>query len=180
MDRFLCHHGTKGMVWGRRRYQNKDGSLTEAGKARYRRDAYEKEYLNYDQSKGTFYKSSKKSGRSDLWADPDRYVKEDMERSRKVVDSTRNLTSDVKRSLDMSSKSKKIPKMDLSSMTDQEMRNQINRAMLERQYNDLFNPQKESTGRERVGRVLETAGNVLAVGSSALGIALSIRELRGR
>ena len=30
----LCHHGIKGMKWGVRRYQNKDGSLTPAGKKR--------------------------------------------------------------------------------------------------------------------------------------------------
>lgn len=31
----LTHHGVKGMKWGRRRYQNTDGSLTPAGKKRY-------------------------------------------------------------------------------------------------------------------------------------------------
>jgi hypothetical protein len=31
----LYHHGIKGMKWGVRRYQNKDGSLTNAGKRRY-------------------------------------------------------------------------------------------------------------------------------------------------
>lgn len=31
----LYHHGIKGMKWGVRRYQNKDGSLTNAGKKRY-------------------------------------------------------------------------------------------------------------------------------------------------
>lgn len=31
----FSHYGIKGMKWGRRRYQNKDGSLTKAGKARY-------------------------------------------------------------------------------------------------------------------------------------------------
>ena len=30
----LYHHGVKGMKWGVRRYQNKDGSLTESGKKR--------------------------------------------------------------------------------------------------------------------------------------------------
>lgn len=31
----LYHHGIRGQKWGRRRYQNKDGSLTPAGKKRY-------------------------------------------------------------------------------------------------------------------------------------------------
>lgn len=32
---YLEHHGIKGQKWGVRRYQNSDGTLTEAGKKRY-------------------------------------------------------------------------------------------------------------------------------------------------
>lgn len=35
MSTYLMHHGIKGMKWGVRRYQNDDGTLTAAGKARY-------------------------------------------------------------------------------------------------------------------------------------------------
>lgn len=31
----LCHHGVKGMKWGVRRFQDRDGRLTSAGKKRY-------------------------------------------------------------------------------------------------------------------------------------------------
>jgi hypothetical protein len=175
----LYHHGVRGQKWGVRRYQNEDGSLTNAGQRRYARDAREKEFNEYDNSSGKYYKKSKKNGRTDLEFDAKRYVKEDAERTRRLVDSGRNLSGDLKRAVDTSTKNRKIPKMDLASMTEQEMRSQINRAMLERQYNDIFNPQKESKGREYASRTLETAGNVLAVTSSALGIALAIKELRG-
>lgn len=29
---YLMHHGVKGQKWGVRRFQNEDGSLTDAGK----------------------------------------------------------------------------------------------------------------------------------------------------
>lgn len=34
----LEHHGVKGQKWGVRRFQNKDGSLTSAGRKRYSKD----------------------------------------------------------------------------------------------------------------------------------------------
>lgn len=38
----LYHHGIKGQKWGVRRFQNKNGSLTPAGKERYNDDGIEK------------------------------------------------------------------------------------------------------------------------------------------
>lgn len=42
----LQHHGILGMKWGVRRYQNSDGTLTSAGKRRYRREINEAN-INY-------------------------------------------------------------------------------------------------------------------------------------
>jgi hypothetical protein len=89
------------------------------------------------------------------------------------------MASKLKKLNDDSMRNRKVKPMDLSNMSDKEMRDQINRAMLERQYNDMFNPAKTSKGREYTSQVLETAGTVLAIGSSALGIALAIKELKG-
>lgn len=48
----LYHHGVKGMKWGVRRYQNEDGSLTNAGKKRYTRAELEKQAGNFQASNG--------------------------------------------------------------------------------------------------------------------------------
>lgn len=175
----LYHWGIKGMKWGVRRYQNKDGTLTDAGKKRYDSEA-DKGGYNQTKADGTRFKQTKKGKTEVLKADARRYAKEDDEALRSVVNETRNMTSALKNLNESSIRRTKNsrPQMDLSKMSDKEMRDQINRKLLEKQYNDMFAPQKSTRGREYVNEVLDTAGSVLAVGASALGIAVSIYTLR--
>lgn len=166
----LYHHGVKGMKWGVRRYQNADGSLTKAGQKRYDRD------LESNMKR----KKDKRIPESGL-KDPKRWAREDNERTKGLVDATSRLNNDLKNANreSMNRANKKRQKMDLSNMTDKEMRDQINRAFLEKQYNDMFNPPQVSKGREFATNALEVAGSTLAITSSALGIALAIKELKG-
>lgn len=169
MEYELKHSGVKGMKWGVRRYQNKDGSLTPAGKKRYDRDVRENN-------------AKKKDNRINIdGPDPKRWVKEDTSRAKNVVDSSSSMVRELKNVERNTRPTPKKEKMDLSGMTDQQLRDRINRANLEKQYNEMFGQStaKVSKGREYVSNILETAGTVLGIGSSALAIALAIKELKG-
>ena len=169
----LQHHGIIGMKWGVRRYQNKDGSLTSAGK---RRAASQRTSDMSDEE------LTAKIKRHNLEKAYDKIEKESgknskVEKTKKVLDASSNLVNQAK---SLSKTSQPKPKMDLSSMTDQQLRERINRANLERQYNDLFGSEAAtvSKGKKFVNNTLDVAGTVLAIGSSSLGIALAIKDLK--
>lgn len=174
----LTHHGIKGQKWGVRRFQNRDGSYTEAGKQRAKKQA-ESEPLSDEELAKRVRRLTMEKQYSKLSKEATPQSK--LEKSKKVVDSTSDLVTQAKKLNQQLSSTPTVqkPRLDLSKMTDQELRTQINRELLERQYNDLFaKPETVSKGRDYVTETLETAGAVLAVGSSALSIALAIKGLK--
>lgn len=60
---YLVHHGILGMKWGIRRFQNKDGSLTAAGKKRAQQDSEE---ASDDYKKARTSKSMKSMSNKEL------------------------------------------------------------------------------------------------------------------
>ena len=168
MENELYHYGVLGMKWGVRRYQNRDGSLTAEGKKRYNRDIAEN-------------LAKKKDSRIDTSSpDPNRWVREDIERSKRVIDSGSDLIRQAKSiERDTSPKSTK-KRLNVSNMSDKELRDKISRELLERQYSDIFGEEaKVSRGRQFTRETLEIAGTALAATSSVLGIMLALKQLKG-
>lgn len=171
MPNELYHHGILGQKWGRRRFQNSDGSLTAAGKKRYggnNLSSDEKKKFVQDNATEKAYRKAVADNSKTKFA-------------KNVVDETQRVVQRAKQMSDESLKNgtRKV-KLDLSNMTDGEMREKINRELLERQYNSLFAPEVStvSKGQKILNDTLSVAGNVLTVGSSALAIALAIKSLK--
>lgn len=174
----LLHYGIKGQKWGVRRFQNADGSYTSEGKRRAQQENKSgvRSMSDEDLAKAVRRLSMEKSYK-ELTKQPKQQTK--LESTKKAVDATSELVNRAKKMEQDSRKSPRRERMDLSKKTDKELREQINRELLERQYNDLFaKPETVSKGRRYLSDVLDSAGTVLAVGSSALSIALAIQQLQ--
>lgn len=176
-DMVLAHHGIKGQKWGVRRYQNEDGTLTAAGKRRDRAnrdtDTMSDTELKSEVQRMNLEKQYKKLSKE--LVDPTR-----LESTKKVVDSMSEFTRKAQQIGQDSpgQKKGKKPRLDLSEMSDKELRERINRELMERQYSDLFaEPETVSRGESFVNKALENVGTVLSVAGSALSVALAIREL---
>ena len=125
----------------------------------------------YSTVKGTNPKAKKKSSRAE---------ESELKKTKKGIDSAKSITDEAKninRVIDKNRKPKTTKTDDLSKMSDQELRDRVNRMNMEQQYNRLSSKDVES-GRSYVSDTLEVAGSVLGIASSAVTIALAVKQLR--
>lgn len=130
MENELMHWGIKGMKWGVRRYQNKDGSLTPAGKKRY-----DKEMAKLKEE--------------------EKIAKNKLKTQAKLnkLDEKRKEVEALKRGKPIAKSTKQPSKPSVKDMSDEELRQTVNRLLMEQQYAKL-NPQQVSAGQKFVKKVM--------------------------
>ncbi len=163
---YLVHHGIKGQRWGVRRFQDSNGTLTTLGKKRY---GDPKEHGNT---------IANKEGKKALEND---YKRADTEAAKAVLEGTSNTlktTGDIVDNIGKS-KSKSVNKADYSKMSDQELRDSINRMSMERKYGELSGDTKlVRSGQDWTREILQTTGAVVGIGATIAATIIKIREIK--
>lgn len=171
----LSHYGVLGMKWGIRRYQNRDGSYTSAGRSRY-------------QVRGKKLKLALPPSEKEK-AEANKKAKEDVKNTEKIVSESKKLVNEASKVRNEQLEKKRKKKIEelnksnqkASEMTDKELRDVVQRMNLEQQYSDLMsrkNSAKVQTGKDYVSMVLDAAGSALTVTGSVLSILLAIKNLQ--
>lgn len=128
-EEYLEHHGILGMKHGRRRYQNEDGTWTEAGlEARRKREGFGES------------RAERKAAK--------RVAKLEKKQARKAARNEAAAARAEKRRL-----------RSMKGLTDDELKARIARLKLENEYKDLKKSPLLETGAKLVGKYLEYKGN---------------------
>lgn len=109
-----------------------------------------------------------------------RDVISDLKTTKKVVDNASTVINESKKlsNVTINTKAAKQIKKNVSQMSDQELRATVNRLNMEERYTQVMSQRATiNSGKARIDRILDGAGTALAISSSALTIALAIKEL---
>lgn len=171
---YLVHHGIKGQRWGVRRYQNEDGSYTEAGKKR-RGLKIAGAVLGGGVIGAAIYANRQKIADKAKNATKEELLvtKGGLNQSRGSLDQVR---STVRNQADAAAKRKALE--DAKNMTDDELKARISRLNLENNYVNAINQQQVAEGSDAVDRILAITGAALGVAATGVGIWASIAGMK--
>ena len=205
--RELYHDGIKGMKWGIRRYQNYDGTLTEEGRRRYNKN-YDDDraegslptkdidgnyYYTNKKGKKTLYKTRSEQLSDTELTDLNRRVQQENKLASETSDAyeykgpkadqalrdASRMAKDISDALPKGNG--KVIKKDYSYLSDQELRDRINRLQLEDNYGRLSGDTKYiKSGSEKAREFLQTAGALLAITGSAVALANTIADMQDK
>ena len=174
----LQHHGIKGQKWGVRRFQNKDGSLTNAGKKRYNDGSdygYGKDTktINVKKIATTDNKTNMSNNRNDY----DKALKTTKALS-DSIDTVRKFKSDSERSSDPDME-RRIRK-NVTQMSDKELQQKVQRLNMEDNYTRMMMHREQlDRGESYVNKVLDVSSTALKGAATALTIAVALKQLKG-
>lgn len=100
-------------------------------------------------------------------------IKKNVDTASKYVDTGKKIKSNIDKK-----KNDGLIKNDLKNMSDKDLQKMVNRLNMEERYTQVMSSRYSNSGKDRVGKILDTAGTALAVGSSALSIMIAIKELQ--
>lgn len=165
----LQHHGTKGMKWGQRLYQNKDGSLTALGKKRYNKQV---EKLKAEEAKiKAAEKAAKTKAKNQAKFDKLDEKKADLDARKKALkgktdkdkDDKQEETLDQKRERLLKSTDPKEIYKDRDVLTYNELNDRISRINLENQLMSKIPAETHKTGKDfmdNASKNIESATNL--------------------
>ena len=145
MENELYHHGVLGQKWGVRRYQNKDGSLTMAGKKRALRIQNDYTELTNNKKYRDRNGNMTYAGRKKALALQNEYTNVT---GKKHLIAFNNKTS------------KQTRQKSISEMSNQELQAKVDRLRLEKQLKDLT-PEHKTAGQKFVGFVKDTSMSII-------------------
>jgi len=129
---YLCHHGILGQKWGVRRFQNSDGTLTEAGRKRYR--------VN---EKGDLVEKTKEERKAEAKV----ARAEKLEKQRQLRLERERETEEQKKERIAKSHNAELIYKNKDMFSDQELQQLYNRLMLEKNVSSLV-PKKMDKGEK--------------------------------